>query len=155
MKQKYLNIYKHLFLKKGSVKYNDEFVNTVITPGSRVKELGASGRKGIDIPKITVNEMIEEIKEMYPISDREAIVIKEICEEQAANREIRDRVTENPDNLEFLRKYRNDTIRPNIINSYQRRDLYEYLEKEYYVDDGGIINLMSESIVNTIIGKGA
>jgi type I restriction enzyme R subunit len=111
---------------------------------------GGKGNDKIKPPKSSIDELINKINEEFSISDSEALIIKEICEKVANKDEVKNNLINSIDNLQFCNNYKRKNINPAIKNMYIKRDMLEILSNDIYTQDGGIIPLMSETVVNLI-----
>ena len=75
---------------KAAVEYQGE-----VRSGGPVKLKPGKGKKGAGPPpkKVSVQDMIDEIRAKFDISDEEALYIKQVTEEKAADPVIRSTVT--------------------------------------------------------------
>jgi type I restriction enzyme R subunit len=138
---------KHIEVSKGAVTYigkskNDNKPTTTSTAG------GNTGGNGI--PKTTIEKAIEEIEQKYKISKEEAIFIREICAEVSKIEEIKIKVTDNKNNILFLRSYE-PTVQGKVTDNYIGRELWAQLDDPIYKDQGGIFSIMSRTVIDNII----
>ena len=77
--------------------------------------------------KVSIGEMIEKIRQQFEISDEEALVIKEVCEETIADPLIVGNIQTHRDDQLYLMEYYKPQIRESIEGSYGDRGLYERL----------------------------
>jgi type I restriction enzyme R subunit len=103
-----------------------------------------------EIPKTTIEKAIEEIEQKYQISKEEAIFIREICAEVSEIEEIKIKVTNNKDNILFLRSYE-PTVQGKVTDVYFERQLWKQLDDPIYKDQGGIFSIMSRTVIDNII----
>ncbi len=112
---------------------------------------GKSGGTGNGSPpkKVTIGDMLEKLKEQFEISDEEALVIKEVCEEKIADPIIVGNIRSHRDDENYLRGYYKPQIRASIEASYEERALYERLVDPKYTDDGSIFDTMAYTVIQT------
>ena len=148
-KSELMELLKIVELSKGAVTFQGQHINF-----GKVKSTKKTGLKisinGHETPKSTIEEAIENIKQQFHISNDEAIVIKEICEEVSEKEEIQIRVSENKDNKLFLDTYE-PTVQSEVKNGYINREMWNKLDEPIYTDKGGIITLMGKTIIKNII----
>ncbi len=84
---------------KAAVRYNGE-----VRSGGEVKLRRGGGRKGVPPPlrKVSVQEMIDEILDRCAISDEEALFIRQVTEQKAADPAIRSTVQDHRQDVPFL-----------------------------------------------------
>jgi len=62
------------------------------------------------------------------------------------------RITSNYRDSLFLDRYE-PTVKKQVIDVYEDRDLWEQLDDPLYNDDGGIFSIMSKSIIQNVISN--
>jgi type I restriction enzyme, R subunit len=102
------------------------------------------------LPKNSIPDILKKIKEKYNILDKDAIVIREICDEQMKDPAVHKLIKNNIQKSIFLRAYKRGTLRTKIINGFYKRKIEDRLSQEIYTEDGGIIDLMTTNVVNKI-----
>lgn len=141
---------KNIELTKGAVKYHGSRANI-----HKVKEQRKTGLKmgngGQAPPRTTIEEALAEIEQKYQISKADAIVIKEICEDVSKRYDIRQKITENRDNENYLKNNAEPKVKTEVKQEYMNRELWEKLEDPIYIQRGGIISLMGKTIIKTIL----
>lgn len=141
---------KYVELTKGAVRYegikaNSQKAADPKPTGSRTIGIGA------EPPRITIDQALKGIQERFPISDDEALVIREICTEVSTDYEIRERLIANKDNEDYLKQTARPRVRQEITGAYLRRGLWEKLEDPIYVERGGIISLMGRTVIDMVL----
>ena len=105
-------------------------------------------RTGGTPPKqVTIAEMIEKVRQKFPISDEEALVIREVLEEQAEDEEIQSDVVNNRDNTIYLEGPLKSGVNSRIQNAYLMRDRLEDVADPKYSGQGGIFDLMAFTVI--------
>ena len=137
---------KHIVVSKGAVNYKGSLENKGKAPK---KSGGGNGGSG-DIPRTSIEQALKDIEDKYQISKEDAIIIREICEEISENEEVKDRVSENKDNVLFLRDYESNVQRE-VRSGYTDRNMWDKLQDPMYIEKGGIITIMSKSIIQNIV----
>jgi type I restriction enzyme R subunit len=115
-----------------------------------IKHTGLSHRAGNEPPRTTIQAAIEQIQLEFNISDDDVLVIKEICEEVSEEDDIRSTVLANKDQNIFLLQYES-TVTTRVSYCYINREMWDKLEDPIYIEKGGIIPIMSKSIISEII----
>jgi type I restriction enzyme R subunit len=141
---------KNVELTKGAVKYKGSKANI-----RKVKEPKKTGLKtgngGQSPPRTTIEEALAEIEQKYQIRKEDAIVIREICEVVSNHYDIKQKITKNRDNTNYLKNSAVPKIRSEVKQEYMNRELWEKLEDPIYIQRGGIISLMGKTIIKTIL----
>lgn len=149
-----LEFIKKVELVKGAVRF--EGVSTNISVVKDPKKTGSKTTKGgREMPRTTIETAIEEIKNRFQISDEEAILIKEICEEVTETTPIKDKVIDNQDNENYIKNSAEPDLQKEVRGKYIERDMMGKLENPIYVDTGGIISLMGKTIIDNLIKNSA
>jgi len=108
-------------------------------------------RKGKKTPvpqkKVTIEDVIDSLKEKYKISDGEAIIIREVMEEKTKDENIRQTVTFNRMDRYFLEHEYPKQVNHSIQDSYEMRERYEELGDPKYTDTGAIFDTMALSVI--------
>jgi type I restriction enzyme R subunit len=92
--------------------------------------------------------MIADIRAKYNISDEEALYIKEVTEEKAADPAIRITVSAHHADRVFLEGAYRGQVNAEIQNAYQGRARYEELGDPKYTDTGGIFDIMAMTVID-------
>ncbi len=141
---------KNVNLSKGAVEFVGQSENPN-NPANSNKTGTRTGTGNLTPPKATIQQAIEEIKERFHINHEDAIVITEICEEVSNKTEIKQPIMENRNNLIYLRNSAKPRVRKGITDTFTERKMYDELAEPIYVDYGGIISLMGEAVIKTIL----
>jgi type I restriction enzyme R subunit len=136
-------------LQKGAVSFVGKIKNLDCTMVSDSKTAISVRLGGGEAPRKTIDQAIQDIKEKYQISDEEALVIKEICEEVSDKEKIKTRIVNNKTNELFLRNYQ-PTVQKEVKQGYMNRELWQKLQDPMYTKKGGIITLMGRTIINRV-----
>ncbi len=142
---------KNIELTKGAVKYHGSKAN-LHKVGERRQTGLRLGNEGQAPPRTTIEEALAEIEQKYQINKADAIVIKEICEDVSKRYDIRQKITENKDNENYLKNSAEPKVKREVRKGYEERELWEKLEDPIYTQRGGIISLMGKTIIKTILG---
>jgi type I restriction enzyme R subunit len=124
--------------------------------GSR-KLSGGKGRKGGGVPitKVSVQDMIGEIRETHEISDEEALYIKEVTEEKIADESIKSTVIAHHDDDVYLNDVYKEQVNGMIQDAYSDRGRYEDLIDPKYTDDGAIFDIMAMTVIGYHLPQGS
>ena len=122
----------------------------ITTTGGPVKVKSGGGKKGVGPPqkKISVQDMIDEIRHRFNISDEEALYIKQVTEEKAADLDIRETVFAHRDDRVYLDGAYRGQVNENIQDAYDDRGRYEELSDPKYTDVGGIFDIMAVTVID-------
>lgn len=123
----------------------------VTTSGGPVKLKPRQGKKGSGPPpmKVSVQEMIADIRAKFDISDEEALCIKQVTEEKAADLTIRSTVTAHREDRVFLEGTYRSQVNGEVQTAYDERGRYEELADLKYTDTGGIFDIMAVTVIQT------
>jgi type I restriction enzyme, R subunit len=129
---------------KASVKYKGE----VSMSGGEVKlKKGRKGGGGPPPKKISVQDMIDEIRQKFTISDEEALYIKEVTEEKMHDEEIQSTIETHKDDEFYLENTYSGQVNHSIQDSYEDRARYEELADPKYIDPGAIFDMMALTVI--------
>jgi type I restriction enzyme R subunit len=117
--------------------------------GGPVKLKSGKGKKGSGLPpkKVSVQDMIAEIRATFDISDEEALYIKQVTEEKAADPVIRSSVTMHREDRIYLEGAYRGQVNGEIQTAYDERGRYEELSDPKYMDIGGIFDIMAITVI--------
>jgi type I restriction enzyme R subunit len=117
--------------------------------GGTVKLKSGTGKKGSGPPpkKVSVQDMIAEIQAKFAITDEEALYIKQVTEEKAADPAIRSTVTAHRDDRIYLEGAYRGQVNGEIQTAYDERGRYEELSDLKYMDTGGIFDIMAVTVI--------
>ncbi|MFZ2648537.1 MAG: DEAD/DEAH box helicase family protein [Burkholderiaceae bacterium] len=121
----------------------------VQTGGGTVKLRSGSGKKGSGPPptKVSVQAMIADIQSRFAISDEEALYIKQVTQEKAADPTIRSTVTAHRDDGIYLEGAYRGQVNGEIQTAYDARGRYEELADPKYTDPSGIFDIMAFTVI--------
>jgi type I restriction enzyme R subunit len=137
---------------KAAVQYHG-----VMTSGGPVKLKPGKGKKGAGPPpvKVSVQDMITQIRATYDISDEEALYIKQVTEEKIADPAIRSTVQAHREDLVYLEGPYRGQVNGDIQTTYDARGRYEELADPKYTDAGGIFDIMAVTVIQTHLSVAA
>jgi type I restriction enzyme R subunit len=132
---------------KAAVEYQGEVRST----GGEVKLRPGAGRKGVAPPpeKVSVQDMIAEIRSRFKISDEEALYIKQVTELKAADPDIRSTVQAHRDDVLYLEGAYRGQVNGEIQHEYNGLARYDELADPKYTDTGGIFDIMAVTVIQT------
>lgn len=129
----------------------------VMTSGGPVKLKPGSGNKGAGPPptKVSVQDMISEIRTKFDITDEEALYIRQVTEEKVADPEIRTTVQAHRQDRNYLEGACHEQIDGEIQRTYDERERYEELANPDYTRAGGIFDIMAVTVIQTHLSHAA
>ncbi len=127
-----------------------EYQGVESATGGTVKLKPGGGKKGSGPPqnKVSVQDMIAEIQAKFAISDEEALYIRQVTEEKAADPMIQSTVVAHRDDGIYLEGAYKVQLNGQIQTTYQ--DLpggYEALSDSRYIGIGGIFDIMAVTVI--------
>jgi len=140
-------------LVKANVTYQGATDNQ---PGEIRKPRGSGGGQGAlarPAAKASIQATIDGIKEKYPISDQEALIIREVCEEKQNDQTILLTIQRNKDKWQFLNDVYKPQIRKAIEAAYDQRGHVDEIYDDKYADDGAIFDMMAHSVLAHGLGN--
>jgi type I restriction enzyme R subunit len=123
----------------------------VTTSAGPVKLRPSKGRIGTGPPpkKVSVQDMIDEIRAKFDITDEEALYIKQVTDEKAADPVIRTTVHAHREDRIYLEGSYRGQVNGEIQTAYDGRGRYEELADPKYTDTGGIFDIMAVTVIQT------
>jgi type I restriction enzyme, R subunit len=123
----------------------------VTTSAGPVKLRPSKGRTGTGPPpkKVSVQDMIDEIRAKFDITDEEALYIKQVTDEKAADPVIRTTVHAHREDRVYLEGSYRGQVNGEIQTAYDGRGRYEELADPKYTDTGGIFDIMAVTVIQT------
>ena len=114
-----------------------------------VKMKSGKGKKGSGPPptKVSVQDMVAEIRNRFNISDEEALYIRQVTEEKAADAVIRSVLTAHRDDSVYLDGAYRGQVNGEIQTAYDHRGRLEELSDPQYTDTGGIFDIMAVTVI--------
>jgi type I restriction enzyme R subunit len=130
---------------KAAVEYQGE-----VRGGGSVKLKSGAGKKGSGPPprKVSVQDMIAEIRANFDISDEEALYIKQVTEEKSADPVIHITVATHREDRVYLDGAYRGQVNGQIQDAYDVRGRYEELSDPKYTDTGGIFDIMAVTVIH-------
>jgi len=132
---------------QGEVRYTGGEVK--LRPGGGKKEAGPPPRK------VSVQDMIGQIRATFSISDEEALYIKQVTEDKVADPDIRDTVLAHRDDSIFLEGAYRGQVNGEIQIAYNELERLEELADPKYTDTGGIFDIMAVTVIRTHLMEAA
>jgi len=132
---------------KAAVTYQGE----VRSGGGTVKLRPRGGKKGVAPPskKVSVQDMVDEIRTRFNISDEEALYIKQVTELKTADPTIRSTVQAHRNDVIYLEGAYRGQVNGEIRYEYNGLGRYEELADTKYTDTGGIFDIMAVTVIQT------
>jgi len=130
---------------KASVQYQGE-----VRSGGPVKLKSGRGKKGVGPPpkKVSVQEMIAQIRELFDITNEEALYIKEVTNEKILDNDIKQTVEANKTDLLYLDDVFKRQVNYEIQTAYEIRERYEELGDPKYTEAGAIFDIMAYTVIH-------
>ena len=129
----------------------------IMTGGGPIKLQPSTGKKTSGPPpaKVSVQDMINEIKTRFEITDEQALYIKQVTEEKVADPVIRATVSSHKDDPIYLEGAYRGQVNEEIQDAYDERGRYEELSDLKYTDAGGIFDIMAVTVIQTHLSLAA
>jgi type I restriction enzyme R subunit len=129
---------------KAAVQYQGE----VRTAGT-VKLKSGKGNKAAGPPpkKVSVQDMVAEIRKTFDISDEEALYIKEVTEEKTKDPAIQSTVMAHREDRVYLEGPFQGQVNGQIQAAYAERGRYDELGDVKYTDQGAIFDIMANTVI--------
>jgi type I restriction enzyme R subunit len=129
---------------KAAVEFKGEFKG-----GGTIKGKSGGGAKsgGPPMKKVSVQDMIVEIRSRYAITDEEALYIREVTEEKSKDETIRATVVAHKNDISYLQDVFKGQVNKEIQSAYYRRERYEELIDPKYIDLGAIFDIMAYTVI--------
>lgn len=137
---------------RASVQYQGEVraVSSVkLTPGK------ASRSAGSPPVKVSVQDMITQIRTQFDISDEEALYIREVTEEKVQDTTIRSTVENHKDDQSYLEDLFKRQVNSQIQLAYSVRGRYDELTDPKYIDVGAIFDIMAITVIRQHLAMAA
>ncbi len=117
--------------------------------GGAVKVKSGKGNKSSGPPprRVSVQDMIAEIRATFDLSNEEALHIKQVTEEKAADPIIHATVRTHREDHVYLDGAYRGQVNGEIQGAYDNRGRYEELSDPNYTDADGIIDIMSVIVI--------
>lgn len=137
---------------KAAVKYQGE-----ITGGGTIKLNPSRGKKGLGPPpvKVSVQDVITQIRAKYDITDEEALYIRQVTEEKISDSAIQTTVHAHRGDQLYLEGPYRGQVNGEIQTTYEYRGRYDELADPKYTDTGGIFDIMAVTVIQTHLSMAA
>ncbi len=138
---------------KAAVEYQGE----VRSSGSTVKLRSGAGKPGMAPPlkKVSVQDVIAEIRSGFDISDEEALFIRQVTEEKAADPDIGNTVKAHREDRIFLDGAYRGQVNGAIQTRYDWLGRYDELADPKYTDPSGIFDIMAYTVIQSHLALAA
>lgn len=126
-----------------------------VRSGGRVKLKPGKGNKGAGppMPKVSLQDMIAKICADFAISDEEALLIRQVTEEKVEDRDIKETVNANRNNVVYLEETYKDQVDGLIQKRYEDLGHIHELVDPRYTDQGAIFDLMAHTVIQYHLGN--
>ena len=112
-------------------------------------------RVGPPLKRISVKDMIDEIRSRFAISDEEALYIKQVTEEKVADISIRSTVQAHREERLYLEGAYRVQVNGDIKVSFNDLARFDELADPKYTDIGGIFDIMAVTVIETHLAAAA
>lgn len=144
---------RHTRVIKAAVQYLGKVHETAGQP--RVNpSAGRPGQKPV-LQRVSLQEMIENIRKRFEISDEEALYIRQVTEEKSADPDIGSVVEVHRLDQYFLHNTFQGTVNGEIRETYRQLGRYEELADDKYTDRSGIFDIMAYTVIQTHLARAA
>ncbi|MDO8354863.1 MAG: DEAD/DEAH box helicase family protein [Nitrospirota bacterium] len=129
----------------------------VMTSGGPVKLQPGKGKGGAGpvSVKVSVQDVIAQIRAKFDITDEEALYIKQVTEEKIADPAIRTTVQAHREDRIYLEGPYRGQVNGDIQTTYDARGRYDELADPKYTDTGGIFDIMAVTVIHTHLSSAA
>lgn len=129
----------------------------VTTSGGPVKLQPSPGRGGAGpvAVKVSVQEVIAQIRAKFDITDAEALYIRQVTEEKIADSDIRATVQAHRADRMYLEGPYRGQVNGEIQTTYDAHGRYDELADPKYTDTGGIFDIMAVTVIATHLSLSA
>jgi len=115
---------------------------------SRRPRTGRGGNGGGQpVTRISIDDMLAKFREDYQISEEEALYIRQVTEEKAADEGIKTTVMANREDATFLGVAFQRQVNRMIQSRYGELGRYEELTDDKYTDEGAIFDIMAVTVI--------
>ena len=108
---------------------------------------GRGGAGGSPPPRVSIGEMLDKFRLQFPISEEEALFIRQVTEEKVKDVGIRATVLIHQSDPIFLGDVFRKQIKSLIQKRYEELGRYDELIDQKYVDDGAIFDIMAVTVI--------
>jgi len=134
-------------VEKAAVKYLGERKNPNVVREPKSGKLASPKVP----PKATIEDVIENIRQLFKIEEGDVIIIKEIFAETMNDKDLIKLISANKENKDFLQQNVAYQIRQMIIETYKQKGQVRKTREPQYKDAGGIFDLLVENIIRHAI----
>lgn len=129
---------------KAAVQFQGE-----VKSGGTVKLKPGQGTKGAGPPpkKVSVQDMVAQIRATFDISDEEALYIREVTEEKEADPAIGATVQTHREDPVYLEGPFQVQVNGQIQKAYENRGRYDEIADPKYTDKGAIFDIMAVTVI--------
>ena len=97
--------------------------------------------------KVSVQDMIVEIRLRFAITDEEALYIREVTEDKSKDEAIKATVTAHKNDMSYLQDVFKGQVNKEIQSAYYERERYDELIDPKYIDLGAIFDIMAYTVI--------
>jgi type I restriction enzyme R subunit len=129
---------------KAAVQYQGE----ITSPGAIKMKSGREKYGGPPQKKVSVQDMLAEIRAQFDITDEEALYIKEVTEEKTNDPSIQDTVKAHKEDRPYLEGPFQIQVNGQIQSAYAERGRYDELADLKYIEPGAIFDIMAVTVIH-------
>ena len=113
-----------------------------------IKDPPTGGRKNTPVlPKATIEEVIDDFRNIFKIEEGDEIILKEIYAETMNDSDLIQLIFANKDDKDFLQRVVAAKVKQQIIQAYRDKGQIKKTRDPKYKDDGGIFDLFADNII--------
>ncbi len=137
---------KNLLVEKSAVRYRG-IISAPDTINEPQQRNGSRGRNsGTPPPRQSIDEVIEDLRNRFQISDEEALLINEVIEVLMKDETVVSRIINHINDELYLNTYKGILVQ-RVKNYYSDHNWEERLIEGPYVNPGGIIEYIVQSVI--------
>lgn len=136
---------------RASVQEVGTLTPTEALPRSKPRSGGGGG--GSPPERVSIDDMLEKFRQQFPISEDEALFIRQVTEEKASDTGIRATVLSHHGDSIFLGEVFRKQVKSMIQARYGELGRYEELTDGKYNDDGAIFDIMAVTVIAQQAGE--
>jgi len=144
---------KDIYLERAAVIYVGQKANDSVEDSEKKSHEYKPLSGSTEPSKTTVADYMNQLREKFPISDDEAVVIRQIRDDILANEQLIAPIRANYENADYVQSQIGE-IEKAIRTAYIERLQFDKLDNQLYVSRNGIIPLTARQIVEHLVEQG-
>jgi len=144
---------KDIYLERAAVIYVGQKANDSVEDSEKKSHEYKPLSGSTEPSKTTVADYMNQLREKFPISDDEAVVIRQIRDDILANEQLIAPIRANYENADYVQSQIGE-IEKAIRTAYIERLQFDKLDNQFYVSRNGIIPLTARQIVEHLVEQG-